>query len=432
MMNCSPYIKESLMLKWKNVLPLAGCLVASCLQGDPAQTLQIQKEPVNALKDAVVKPSPEKTEAKKPPFTPFTGKVSKNKVRMRVLPGTDSPIVKELSQGEYLIVEGEDDEFYAVRPPEGVKGYVFRTFVLEGAIEGSKVNVRMEPNTDSPVLTQLNSGDKVNGRISPTSSKWMEIALPETVRFYVSKDFIKKAGDRNYLATMQRKKGEAKDLLDAAARASENMTDFPQINYDFIVKQYEKVLTDFPDLDEEKIRAETLLKQFKEEYTKLKIAYLESQTGKIHQAEKLEVEKQSLEQRMKEQQKRLAQLEQQIHTEQVPAALSSTAAPYWMNQERELYLKWMEKEGSKPIDVFYDEQRLEGVTLRGTIEPYSKNVKNKPGDFLLVNPQGRPIAFLYSTVVNLHELVGKDMVLIGSERSNNNFAFPAYFVISAE
>lgn len=351
---------------------------------------------------------------------------------MRVLPGTDSPIVKELSQGDFLIIEGEEDDFYAVRPPEEVKGYVFRTFVLEGVIEGSKVNVRMEPNTDSPVLAQLNSGDKISGRIAVANNKWFEISLPQNVRFWVSKDFVKRVGDKNYLTTMQKKKAEAKDHLDIAARSSENLNDFPQINYEFIVKQYEKVITDYPELEEEKAKAETLLKNFKEDYTKRKMAYLEAQSGKIIQAEKLEVEKQSLEQRMKEQQKRLAQLEQQIHTEQMPASLANSAAPYWMNQERELYLKWMEKEGTRPIESFYDEQRLEGVTLRGTIEPYSKNVKNKPGDYLLVNPQGRPIAFLYSTVVNLHELIGKDMVLIGSSRSNNNFAFPAYFVISAE
>lgn len=420
------------MLKWNHLLPIAGCLVASCLQGAPAASTQLPKESSIPLKDLPTTPSIEKQDAKKAPFTAFTGKISKNKVRMRVLPGTDSPIVKELSQGDFLIIEGEEDDFYAVRPPEEVKGYVFRTFVLEGIIEGSKVNVRMEPNTDSPVLAQLNSGDKINGRIAASNNKWFEISLPQNVRFWVSKDFVKRVGDKNYLTMMQKKKAEAKDLLDIAARSSENLNDFPQINYELIVKQYEKVISGYPELEEEKAKAETLLKNFKEDYTKRKIAYLEAQSGKIIQAEKLEVEKQSLEQRMKEQQKRLAQLEQQIHTEQMPASLANSAAPYWMNQERELYLKWMEKEGTRPIESFYDEQRLEGVTLRGTIEPYAKNVKNKPGDYLLVNPQGRPIAFLYSTIVNLHELIGKDMVLIGSSRSNNNFAFPAYFVISAE
>lgn len=420
------------MLKWNHLLPIAGCFAASCLQGAPAASTPSIKESTIALKDLNPASASGKAEAKKPSFTAFTGKITKNKVRMRVLPGTDSPIVKELSQGDYLIIEGEEEDFYAVRPPEEVKGYVFRTFVLEGVIEGSKVNVRMEPNTDSPVLTQLNSGDKVNGIIAAQNSKWIEVSLPQNVRFFVSKDFVKKIGDKNYLSMMQRKKSEAKDLLDAAARASENMSDFPQVNYEFIVKQYEKVISSFPELEEEKAKSETLLKKFKEDYTKLKIAYLEAQSGKIMHAEKLEVEKQSLEQRMKEQQKRLAQLEQQIHTEQMPASLANSAAPYWMNQERELYLKWMEKEGTRPIESYYDEQRLEGVTLRGTIEPYTKNVKNKPGDFLLVNAQGRPIAFLYSTVVNMQELVGKDMVLIGSSRPNNNFAFPAYFVISAE
>lgn len=421
------------MHKWQISFLITSCFIVGTLSADPpGRTFKEQAYPSKPIEFGPIL-QPRSEEVKKPQFIPFTGKIAKNKVRLRALPTMDSPIVKELSQGDFLIVEGEEEEFYAVAPPEDCKGYVFRTFVLDGMIEGSKVNVRLEPSTDSPIIAQLNSGDRVEGKVSSINNKWMEISLPQTVRFYVSRDFVKKAGDKNYMALMQKKGAEVKSLLAKANEASQAAykTEFSKIDYDSIIKQYERIIVNYPEFEEDKLKAEGLLNLFKENYIKMKIAYLEAKSGMMVHAEKLEEEKHSLEEKMREQQQRLAQLEQQVHIEQIPLS-SSTAAPLWLNTERKLYLAWMEREGNKPIDAFYQEQRMEGVTLRGTIEPYLKKVKNKPGDYLLLNQQGRPVAFLYSTLVNLDDLSGRDVILIGSERSNNDFAFPAYFVLSAE
>lgn len=409
------------MQKWQAKFFILNCLIAGSLSAVP--------------KDQMLLPTlqPRAEETKKPVYSVFTGKITKNKVRLRANPAIDSPIIKEFSLGDLVIVEGEDEDFYAVKPPEDAKGFVFRTFVLEGSIEGTKVNVRLDPNTDSPVITQLNSGDKVIGRIAPQNNKWLEISIPEGVNFFVSKDFIKKVGDKNYFSLMQKKSAEINTLLASAHDASlaASKLEFPSINYDAIVKQYERIIQQYPEFEEQKLKAETLLSAFKDNYTKMKIAYLEAQSGQVVHAEKLKEEKLGLEEKMREQQQRLAQLEQRVHLEQIPTSPSLNPS-LWMNTERKLYLSWMEHEGNKPMDIFYQDQRMEGITLRGTIEPYLKKVKNKPGDYILVNQQGRPVAFLYSTLVNLNDLVGKETVLIGSERSNNDFAFPAYFVLSTE
>ena len=74
------------------------------------------------------------------PFTSFTGKVTKNKVRLRLQPNLEGPILKELVQGDMLIIIGETEDFYAVQPPTGSKAYVFRTYILDGVVEASRVN----------------------------------------------------------------------------------------------------------------------------------------------------------------------------------------------------------------------------------------------------------------------------------------------------
>ena len=71
---------------------------------------------------------------------------------------------------------------------------------------------------------------------------------------------------------------------------------------------------------------------------------------------------------------------------------------------------------------------------RGTVDHIADHelvAEAKPGDFVLRDGD-LPIGYLYSTQVNLDSLVGKRATLIVTPRPNNNFAFPAYYVLSVE
>src|ERR1700722_9838279 len=80
---------------------------------------------------------------------PFTGKVNGNKVRLRLQSTLESQVVRELNKGDLLIVTGDTGEFYAVQPPAGLRGFVFRTFVLDQVVEGDHVNIRAEPSMEA-------------------------------------------------------------------------------------------------------------------------------------------------------------------------------------------------------------------------------------------------------------------------------------------
>jgi uncharacterized protein YgiM (DUF1202 family) len=365
--------------------------------------------------------------------TPFTGKVTKNKVRLRMSPNLDSPIIKELNQGDLLLILGEEEEFYTIQAPDDLKGYVFRTYILDDVVEGNRVNIRLEPQTDSPVIGQLVGGEKVTGKVSSINNKWMEISLPENVRLYISKDYVKRIGDASYFTSLKNKQKELKEKLEQVSQQSENALkgDYPSINYQAIANEYQSIINGYTELDEEKTKVEGQLKDFKDAYAKKKIEYLEAHTGSIQDAEKLKQEKISLENKMREQQKRLAQLEQTV---QINPNLSISAGtmPLWQPVEQELYLSWKEKNGDRSWKEFYKEQLMDSVTIKGTIEPYTRKVKNKPGDYLLIGGGKRPVAFLYSTQVNLQDYVGREVTLRVSSRPNNHFAFPAYFVLSIE
>ena len=61
-----------------------------------------------------------------------------------------------------------------------------------------------------------------------------------------------------------------------------------------------------------------------------------------------------------------------------------------------------------------------------------REIKNKPGDFILRDNSDIPLGYLYSTQVDLKAFEGKEVSVLVVSRPNNHFAFPAYYVINIE
>jgi len=342
----------------------------------------------------------------------FTGRITKNKVRMRSLANLEAPVVRELARNDMVLVVGENDEFYTVVPPQNMKAYIFRTFVLDNTVEGARVNVRLEPSVDSPSIAQLNTDDKVEGIISPLNNKWLEIKMPETARFYIAKDFVEKVGDSNYISEVARKRNNVNSLLENTYNEgiAELQKPFPDIKIDPIVKNYNRVIEQESEFPDQAARAKDLVKTLQENYIKKKIAYLE----------------------MKAETKPETIIIQTIPVanapETKPAVTAKMAA--WNDVEDSLYKYWEKGHPGETLERFYEDQLLEAKEITGVVEVYNKQVNNKPGDYVLINKLNHNIiAYLYSNKVNLADKVDQEVTIKGSLRPNNSFAFPAYFVL---
>lgn len=384
-------------------------------------------------------------------FHPFTGKVSSNKVRLRLHPNLDAMVLKELHKGDMLVVVGESEDFYAVKPPSKQKAYIFRTFVLENMVEGSHVNVRLQPDLDSPVIAQLNTGDRVAGAVCKENSKWLEIPAPETVQFYVAKDYLENVGGPEFLAMMEQRQQDLGNLLEVACAVSGEEMDkpFEEIDLALAMQHYETLIDLYPDYPTEVEQAKEALAQLQECYLMKKLDYLER---KAAQKETSIASRQSSHGELSHYQTKLDQLEAELslEMEDVPSGSPLSQPATWIAQNRpshppfktdrmarweaiELgYLDgWLQEHGDKGAEDYYLEEQLNCVTLTGVLEPYDRPVQNKPGDYILLDPRThRTIAFVYSTKVNLQDRVGKEVTLSGTRRPNNNFAFPAYCALS--
>jgi hypothetical protein len=402
-----------------------------------------------AAKENFSSPAPQE------PFVNFTGRVTRNKVRMRLQPSLDAPILRELLREDLLIVIGEADDFYAVKPPKDSKAYVFRTFVLDNKVEGNKVNVRLEPALEAPVIAQLNSGDEINGIISPVNSKWLEITPPASTRFYVCKEYVEKIGSPAVMAQIEKRREEVNELLNRSYQQSQNELEknYETMNIDPIIAGYKKIIREYSDFSDQSARAKELLTALQETLLQRKIAYLEAKAAnntapvaQIQQAAQPVTQPQKDSPPIDEPQK--------YHTEDLDPYTSALPVgaqkkpdwdkifdtnsmtgkmAIWLPVEQGLYNSWAAQQNSPSLQAFYEQQMEDIVTLTGILEPYSRTVKNKPGDFLLVSSANSlPIAYLYSTNVNLQDMIGHVTTVHAVKRPNNNFAFPAYFVISME
>jgi hypothetical protein len=385
------------------------------------------------------------------PFKPFTGKILKNKVRMRQQASLESPILKELQQGDLFIVVAEEDDFYAVQPPSNSKAYVFRTYVLDNTVEGSHVNVRLEPDLEAPVIAQLNSGDRVQGKISALNNKWLEIPPPESTRFYVAKEYVQNIGDATLAATIEKRREEVTRLLNSTYLLSQTELQKPysEVNLDIVFDNLNQVIksySEFPEqiTAEQLNRAKELLSMTQESYLQKKIFYLETKSQQeqfVAVAQSKEAQK-AVENSISNLSVTAHQVQEYMNeassTESVGWKKSEVGVPNnkmtsWLPVEKTLYEMWAAQNNNRSQEEFYKNQKEHAIALKGVLEPYTRAIKNKPGDFLLISQANHlPIAYLYSTSVNLQEKLGQEVTIYAIPRANNNFAFPAYFVLSVE
>ncbi|WP_348660426.1 SH3 domain-containing protein [Chlamydiifrater volucris] len=361
-------------------------------------------------------------------FSPFTGEVKGSKVRLRQAPNTDSTVIKELSKGEKLLVIGTHSEYYVVKSPASVTGYVFKTFVLDGVVEGEQVNVRLEPSTSAPVVTRLSKGTEINTVANSSQGKWLEIALPEHCVFYVAKSYINNIGAPEVYETLEHNRKIAFDLLESASSFAFRELEKPlkAVDLEAIYSKVNLVQTEeFSDVPE-------LQKKIQEVLEKIQDRYLEKTSSEESVVcSKTPSSKAPLSYLPKPLENYMGKSLLSQHIRKQTTIKCSPQTKGRVTMENSLFSVWANMQDSKTVTLedFYKSELSKASTLRGTIEQYTHVVRNNPGDYLLKD-QENTLAFLYTTRFNMEAWVGKKVVVQVVSRPNNHFAFPAYFVMS--
>ncbi|MCY3974489.1 MAG: hypothetical protein OXF02_02970 [Simkaniaceae bacterium] len=359
---------------------------------------------------------------------PFTGKVIGKHVRMRVAANLEGAIVAELTKDDYVVVRGEKEDFYAVESPTDVKAYVFRGFVIDGIVEGDRVNIRLAPDREAPVIGHLSTGTKVTGTVCENDGRWLEIKVPEDTRFYIAKEYVEYVGNTDMKAVRDGRKESVRKLFETTRTLArkELLKPFTEMDSERVMYNLRTVINDYIDFPEYVTKATKFLDRFRNEYLLKKVSFLEAEANGKGSLPEAETNKPVC-----------ASRRESAVRSAPPDGGSSTGESIsltdrmrvWEPVEQALYLDWSTGHHAKTIRDFYADQKLNSRTMTGIVETYGEPVKSKPGDYLL--KEGNvPVAYLYSTHVNLEEYRGKKVSLSVYPRDNNRFAFPAFYVLS--
>lgn len=343
----------------------------------------------------------------------FTGRIIGNHVRMRTDADLESHVVREIDKGELLVIVGEKNDFYAVEPPSETSGYLFRSYIIDNVVEGTRVNVRLAPDREAPIIGSLNTGDAVEGLICEEKNKWMEIALPSNTHFYIAREFVEYAGKPELKLITEKRKTTVDQLLESAAllTQAELRKPFHEVDVDRLLGNYQTIIDDYSDFDDVVATAKQEYTSLQESYLHRKISFLESKTEALARNPS-----------------QLTATPYQLYDNSLSI---SDRMKMWEPVEESLYLSWSAMHHAKTMDDFYVDQKLKATTITGILEEFSDPIKMKPGSHILKD-RDVPVAYIYSTQVNLHELEGKQVSLTVYSRPNNSFAFPAYYVFDAE
>jgi hypothetical protein len=198
---------------------------------------------------------------------------------------------------------------------------------------------------------------------------------------------------------------------------------FDEIQIQPVLSLYQEVVDNYAEFQEQAAMAASLSKQLTDDYLKVKIAYLET---KAAEADRLAANQQW----WSSQSDRFAT---SVHAPKESASLETGRMAFWKQVEQKYIDRWLAANHESDPSKFYAYQREKGTELCGVIEPYLRPVKNKPGDYLLLSPEdAKPIAYLYSTEVNLQQALGQELELLVVERPNNQFTYPAYYVLDVK
>ena len=290
-----------------------------------------------------------------------------------------------------------------------------RGFIIDRVVEGDRVNIRLAPDRDAPIIGHYSTGQTVDGQICEGNSKWMEIKMPEETQFYIAKEYIEFAGKPELKAIQDKRRATAIQLLESTnlLSQSEMRKAFHEIDMDRLTHSYQTIMNDYSDFPNTAAAAKRELLALQEDYLNRKISFLEA---KAYNASGSSDHSRGL---------------YDLTLKEEALVSPTDRMKVWEPMEESLYLSWSSMHHAKTMDDFYVDQKMKSKTISGILESYREPVKNKPGNFILKDRE-IPVAYLYSTHVNLEEFVGKRVNLIVSPRPNNNFAFPAYYVLEVE
>lgn len=115
-------------------------------------------------------------------------RVTGQRVNLRAKADLQSEVVGQVGDGDVLSVKSFQDEWVEVVPPESVDLWVYREFVQDNKVAGTKLYVRAGPGINYTVVGMLGRDEKISPR--GEFGEWIRIAPPASCSLWVSRAYL--------------------------------------------------------------------------------------------------------------------------------------------------------------------------------------------------------------------------------------------------
>jgi len=148
----------------------------------------------------------------------FEGEVNADGVNIRSDSTTSADIICTADKGVRLAVLSKLYEWYKIRLPRNAPAFINKDFVIveqgnTGRILKDNVNIRLGPDTSSPILGRFGQDASVN--ILEEIGEWYRIEPPENSFGWIHGTFVNKAPEKKAIPAAQKKKEAALEVITA-------------------------------------------------------------------------------------------------------------------------------------------------------------------------------------------------------------------------
>ncbi len=113
---------------------------------------------------------------------------SGSRVNVRIKPDINSEVVTQLEQGEEVRILKKDDEWTEIAAPYHTRCWIHNSCLTEDTVSKGKVNLRCGPGMAYPVLTQLPRGTAIT--VVKTFGDWTRVKPPAEFGVWVSTRYL--------------------------------------------------------------------------------------------------------------------------------------------------------------------------------------------------------------------------------------------------
>lgn len=127
-------------------------------------------------------------------------RITADNVNLRADSNLNSRVMGQVSRDTILDTQIAVDEWFGVRPPDNIFGWIHSGLVSSGIVSASRANIRSGPGINYQVIAHLSRADKaaVNGEFG----EWLKVSLPEGTLVWVSRKFTEPLNTNELVQTI--------------------------------------------------------------------------------------------------------------------------------------------------------------------------------------------------------------------------------------